>query len=102
MDQTVLNLHLLFVNITSFLIKLFVNFSFHSEDNSRGSWTTEKSYSEIISSTLYLLKYLTVFLIIFLGKPANKCFLVTRFTSKLKLLDIPLAYVIHRLCSGSF
>ena len=33
---------------------------------------------------LSLLKYSIVFLIKFLGKPANKNFLVTRFTSKLK------------------
>ena len=33
---------------------------------------------------LSLLKYSIVFLIKFLGKPANKIFLVTRFTSKLK------------------
>ena len=33
--QTMLNLHLLFVNITSTLIRFFVNFSFDFENTSR-------------------------------------------------------------------
>ena len=33
--QTILSFHLLFVNITRFLVRLFVNFSFNSENGSR-------------------------------------------------------------------
>ena len=88
-----LNLRLLFVNITIFLIKLSVNCSFDSENSIRRiiSFRSSNNHSVIINSFLFLLKYSVVFLIEFLGKPAIINFLVMRFTSKLKSLAILLA-----------
>ena len=89
-----LNLHLLFVNITSFfLIKPLVNFSLDSENGSGRiiSFGSSISHSGIIKSSLSSLKYSIVFLITFLGKSADKNFLIVRFTSKLKSLAILLA-----------
>ena len=94
-----LNLHLLFVNMASFSISLLVNFSFDSENGSRAlnRFRSSNNHSGIIKSSLSLLKYLLVFLIKFLGKPADKNFLVMRFNSKTKLKAILLA-----ICNSPF
>ena len=91
--QTLLNLHLLFVNITNFLVRLFVNFPFDSENGSRRiiSFRSSNNHSEIIQSFSSLLKYSIVFLIKLLGKLVDKNFLVMRFTSILQLSAILLA-----------
>ena len=88
--QTMLNLHLFFVNITSFLVKLFVNSLVDSQNVSRRiiSFRSSNNYSGIVKSSLLLLKYSVVFLIKILGKPADKNFLITRFNSKLKSYSI--------------
>ena len=76
MLQRILNFHLLFVNITSYLIRLLVNFSFHSENGRRRIiiFRSSNNHSEIIKSSLSLLKYSVVFLIKFLEKLADKNF----------------------------
>ena len=91
--QTMLNLHLLFVNITNFLVRLFVYFPFDSENGSRRiiSFRSSNNHSEIVQSFLQSLKYSIVFLIKLLGKQANKNLLVMRFTSILQLSAILLA-----------
>ena len=88
--QTMLNLDLSFVNIMSFLIRLFVNFSFETENGSHKiiNFRSSNNHSGIIQSSSSLLKYLIVFLIKCLGKPVDKNFLVICFTSKLKSLAI--------------
>ena len=88
-----LNLHLLFVNVTSFLIRLLANFSLDSENGSRSiiAFCPSNNHSGIIKSSSSLLKYSTVFLTKFLGKQADKNFFVMHFTSKLKSLAILLA-----------
>ena len=60
-----LNLHLLFVNITSFLIRLLANFSFDSENDSR----TIIRFRSCLNIQWYSP-------IRFLGKPADKNFLL--------------------------
>ena len=49
-----LNLHLLFANITSFLIRFLANFSFDSENGSRTiiSFRSSDNHSRIIKSSL--------------------------------------------------
>ena len=91
--QTILNLHLLLVNITSLLIGIFVNFSFDSEKGSHRivGFRSSNNHSGIILSFLSLLKYSIVFLIEFIGKLADKNFFIMRFTSKLKSSAILLA-----------
>ena len=94
MFQRILNFHLLFVNITSFLIRLLVNLSYYSENGSRRIiiFRSSNNHSEIIKSSLSLLKYSVVFLIKFLEKLADKK-KVMGFTSKLKSLAILLAQI---------
>ena len=91
--QPMLNLYLLFVNVTSFLIRLLVDFSFGSENGGCRiiSFCSSDNHSEITKSYLSLLKYSAVFLIKFLGTPADKNAFVMLFTSKLNLLAILLA-----------
>ena len=97
MFQRRLNFHLLFVNITSFLIRLLVNFSFYSENGSRRIiiFRSSNNHSEIIKSSLSLLKYSVVFLIKFLEKLADKKKKkkIMGFTSKLKSLAILLVQI---------
>ena len=83
-----LNLHLLLVNITRFLIRPLVHFSFDFENGSRRKISFCSSNSGIIKPSVSLLKCSIAFLIKFLGKPADNNFLVMHFTSKLKLLTI--------------
>ena len=54
-----LNLHLLFVNVMSILIKLWINVSFDSENGSHRiiSFRLSNNHSEIIKRSLSLLKY---------------------------------------------
>ena len=79
--------------------KSFSKFSFDSENCIRtlNDFCSSNSHSEIIKSSLSLLKYSLVFLINFLGKKAEKEFLVMRLTSKIKLIAIPL-----HLCNSPF
>ena len=81
-----LNLYLLFVNITSILIRPLVSPSFGSKNGSRKaiSFCSLNSDSGIKSPSLFLLKYLVLIKL----KTADKRFLVMRFTSKLKSLAI--------------
>ena len=93
-----LNLYLLFVNVTSFLIRLLVDFSFGSENGGCRiiSFCSSDNHSEITKSCLSLLKYSAVFLIKFLGTPADKNAFVMLFTSKLNLLAILLLLFFNR------
>ena len=61
--QTMLNLHLIFVNVANFLIRLLVDFSFDSENDSRRiiSFFSSNNHSLIIKSSLSLLKYSKAF-----------------------------------------
>ena len=91
MFQIMLNLHLIFVNITHFRIRLFVDFSFDSENGSIRiiSFRSSNNHLGIIESFLSLLKYSILFLIKFLGNPADKNLFVMRFTSKFKIVSSP-------------
>ena len=111
------NLCFLFI-ITNFLIRVLVNFSFDSENDSRKiiSFSSSNSHSGIKKSSLSLLKYSVVFLIKIIGKPTDENFLVMRFTSKLKslanllalcispvmVLRLYLVRIFEDQCAGSF
>ena len=72
------------------MIRLLINFSFDSENDGRKivSFGSSNNHSGIKKSALSLLKYSIVFLIKIMGKPADENFLVMRFTSKLKSLNL--------------
>ena len=80
-----LNLHLLFAN-TRFWTKLLMNLSFDSQNGSRTKMSScsLNSYSAIKKQSLFLLKYVMVFMITFPRNSSDKKFLVVRITTQLK------------------
>ena len=82
------------LNVTSFLIRLLVIFWFDSENGSRIiSFRLSNNLSGIIKSSLSLLKYSIVFLIKFLGKPADKNFCRYAFYFKIEIISYSFSFM---------